>query len=42
MTAEMVRWSERKMGGGEVEREGESKEWKERRKDGWKEEGEIG
>ena len=31
MTAEMV-WSERKMGGVEVERDGASKEWKEQRK----------
>ena len=40
MTAEMVRWSESKMGGVEVEREGGNKEWKEQRKR--KEEGEAG
>ena len=33
MTAETVRWSERKMGGVEVEREGGSKEWKEWRRE---------
>ena len=30
------------MGGVEVEGEGESKEWKEHSKEGWKEEGETG
>ena len=33
MTAEMVRWPERKMGGVKVEREGASQEWKEWRKE---------
>ena len=42
MTAEMVRWSERKIGGVEVEREGASKEWNERRKEGWKDKGRQG